>query len=113
MICNYAHLPFYCATCFIVHIADKQKGLISAFYIVGPTSTHMFYVNQLHANLKVVGFIGKPIKDVLCLGAKPTTINSFTEAMRHIKKLDVEAFAWLADKHPSEWSRSHFSTTPI
>lgn len=30
--------------------------------------------------------------------------------MRELKALDSQAFAWLGDKHPSEWSRSHFST---
>ncbi|XP_019154357.1 PREDICTED: uncharacterized protein LOC109150834 [Ipomoea nil] len=95
----------------ITFIFDKQKGLIPAFHNVIPTAKHRFCVRHLHGNMKVAGFQGKAIKDVLWDAARATTINSFKLALRKIKELDVKAFEWLSDKHPSEWSRSHFSFT--
>ncbi|XP_019160632.1 PREDICTED: uncharacterized protein LOC109157166 [Ipomoea nil] len=96
----------------VAFISDKQKGLIPAFETMFPLANHRFCVQHLHSNMKVAGFQGRAIKDCLWAAARATTINSFTQAMRNIKELDVDVFAWLSDKHPSEWSKSHFSTTP-
>lgn len=95
----------------ITFISDKQKGLIPSFHSVVPAAKHRFCVRHLNGNMKVAGFQGKAIKDALWDAARATTINSFTLALRKIKELDVKAFEWLSDKHPSEWSRSHFSFT--
>ncbi|XP_019196362.1 PREDICTED: uncharacterized protein LOC109190352 [Ipomoea nil] len=92
-------------------ISDKQKGLIPAFEEVFPEAIHRFCVRHLYGNLRVAGFHGKAIKDALWTAARATTVNSFTRAMRNIHQLDVDAFQWLSDKHPSEWSRSHFTTS--
>lgn len=91
-------------------MADKQKGLLQAFQEVIPNASHRFCVRHLHGNLKLAGFVGKAIKDTLWAAAKATTVNGFKDAMAEIKNLDVEAYQWLAEKHPSEWSRSHFNT---
>lgn len=93
----------------LTFISDKQKGLLPAFEEILPNVSHRFCVRHLHGNMKVAGFMGKAIKDALWAAAKATTVNSFTEAMAELKNLHVEAYEWLGDKHPSEWSRSHFT----
>ncbi|XP_031124314.1 uncharacterized protein LOC116027026 [Ipomoea triloba] len=108
-------------------VSDKQKGLIPAFHSKLSHVSHRFCVRHLYSNMKVAGFHGKAIKETLWAAARATTVNSFTEAMRKMKDLDVNfteamrkmkdldvnAFDWLGDKHPSEWSRSHFSTDAL
>ncbi|XP_019184396.1 PREDICTED: uncharacterized protein LOC109179346 [Ipomoea nil] len=93
----------------LTFISDKQKGLLPAFEAVLPHASHRFCVRHLHGNMKVAGFVGKAMKDALWAAAKATTVNMFYDAMAEIKGLDVEAYKWLSDKHPSEWSRSHFT----
>ncbi|XP_031101891.1 uncharacterized protein LOC116005794 [Ipomoea triloba] len=94
-------------------VSDKQKGLIPAFRSKLSHVSHRFCVRHLYSNMKVAGFHGKAIKETLWAAARATTVNSFTEAMRKMKDLDVKAFDWLGDKHPSEWSRSHFGTDAL
>ncbi|XP_019197751.1 PREDICTED: uncharacterized protein LOC109191598 [Ipomoea nil] len=91
-------------------MSDKQKGLIPAFEEVLPMVSHRFCVRHLHANMKVAGFGGMAVRDALWKAARTTTVPTFSQAMRELKALDVQAFAWLGDKHPSTWSSSHFST---
>ncbi|XP_019184805.1 PREDICTED: uncharacterized protein LOC109179765 [Ipomoea nil] len=93
----------------LTFISDKQKGLLPAFVEVFPYASHRFCVRHLHGNMKLAGFQGKAMKDALWTAAKATTVNSFREAMLELRKLDEEAYQWLGDKHPSEWSRSHFT----
>ncbi|XP_019178181.1 PREDICTED: uncharacterized protein LOC109173407 [Ipomoea nil] len=93
----------------LTFISDKQKGLLPAFEGVLPNASHRFCVRHLHGNMKVAGFMGKAIKDALWAAAKATTVNTFTDGMTKLKNVDVEAYKWLGDKHPSEWSRSHFT----
>ncbi|XP_031108605.1 uncharacterized protein LOC116013086 [Ipomoea triloba] len=92
-------------------ISDKQKGLIQAFETVLPAVRHRFCVRHLHNNMRVAGFTTNTIKDALWKTARATTVNSFRTALQELRNLDEEAFAWLGDKHPSEWSRSHFTGT--
>lgn len=92
-------------------ISDKQKGLIQAFETMLPAVRHRFCVRHLHNNMRVAGFTANTIKDALWKAARATTINSFRTALQELRNLDEEAFAWLGDKRPSEWSRSHFTGT--
>ncbi|XP_019197083.1 PREDICTED: uncharacterized protein LOC109190938 [Ipomoea nil] len=92
-------------------MSDKQKGLIEAFEVVLPGVRHRFCVRHLHCNMRVAGFTAKTIRDALWKAARATTVNYFTVALQELRNLDEDAFAWLADKHPSEWSRSHFTGT--
>ncbi|XP_031120429.1 uncharacterized protein LOC116023567 [Ipomoea triloba] len=94
----------------LTFISDKQKGLLPAFEEVLPAVTHRFCVRHLHGNMKVAGFTGKAVKDGLWEAARATTVNSFTAAMKNLKEIDSRAYDWLMDKHPSEWSKSHFNT---
>ncbi|XP_019171413.1 PREDICTED: uncharacterized protein LOC109166969 [Ipomoea nil] len=96
-----------------IFISDKQKGLLPAFSVVLPNVVLRFCVRHLYANMKAAGFHGNAIKDTLWAAARDTTVNCFKESMRKMKELDNLAFGWLGDKHPSEWSRSHFTTSAL
>ncbi|XP_019196176.1 PREDICTED: uncharacterized protein LOC109190180 [Ipomoea nil] len=39
-----------------------------------------------------------------------TTLNAFNVELSKLRGLDEDAYQWLGDKSPTEWSRSHFST---
>ncbi|XP_031124333.1 uncharacterized protein LOC116027047 [Ipomoea triloba] len=95
----------------LTFISDKQKSLLPAFEDVLPYASHRFCVRHLYGNMKLAGYVGKTMKDALWAAAKATTVNTFTEAMNDIKSLDQQAYDWLREKHPSEWSKSYFSTT--
>ncbi|XP_019198890.1 PREDICTED: uncharacterized protein LOC109192644 [Ipomoea nil] len=60
--------------------------------------------------MKVAGFQGRALKDSLWACARATTKTSFSTALSKFRELDEEAYQWLGDKDPKEWSRSHFST---
>ncbi|XP_019198411.1 PREDICTED: uncharacterized protein LOC109192291 [Ipomoea nil] len=90
-------------------ISDKQKGLIQACKAILPKVEHRFCVRHLHGNMKVAGFQGKSLKDALWSCARAYTVTDFNRGFRRLNELDGNAFEWLADKHPKEWSRSHFS----
>ncbi|CAH9101914.1 unnamed protein product [Cuscuta europaea] len=91
-------------------MSDKQKGLIQVVNELLPGVEHRFCVRHLHGNMKAVGFTGKAIKDCIWECRKACTINSYKVALSKFKEIDGQAFEWLADKHPREWSRAHFST---
>ncbi|XP_019151061.1 PREDICTED: uncharacterized protein LOC109147858 [Ipomoea nil] len=91
-------------------ISDKQKGLIPAFESELPGVENRFCVRNLHANMKVAGFQGKALKDCLWACARATTLNAFNVELSKLRGLDEDAYQWLGDKSPTEWSRSHFST---
>ncbi|XP_031131746.1 uncharacterized protein LOC116033128 [Ipomoea triloba] len=91
-------------------LAYAIKGLIPAFVDVLHGVEHRFCVKHLHANMKVAGFQGKALKDALWSCARATTLNSYNDSLRKLTALDEDAYQWLGDKSPSEWSTSHFST---
>ncbi|XP_019173819.1 PREDICTED: uncharacterized protein LOC109169391 [Ipomoea nil] len=91
-------------------ISDKQKGLIPAFESELPGVENRFCVRHLHANMKVAGFQGKALKDCLWACARETTLNAFNVDLSKFRGLDEDAYQWLGEKSPTEWSRSHFST---
>ncbi|XP_031101931.1 uncharacterized protein LOC116005834 [Ipomoea triloba] len=97
----------------VTFIFDKKKGLIPAFNVVIPNVVHRFCVRHLYANLKVVGFHAKAIKETLWAAARTTTVNSFKDELRKMKELDINAFEWLENKQPSEWSCSHFTCSAL
>ncbi|XP_019192313.1 PREDICTED: uncharacterized protein LOC109186673 [Ipomoea nil] len=91
-------------------MSDKQKGLIEAFEVVLPRVEHRFCVRHLHGNMKVAGFQGKALKDALWDCAKATTVPKYTTALGKLRQLDEDAYVWLSNKSPTEWSRSHFTS---
>ncbi|KAH7860533.1 hypothetical protein Vadar_014637 [Vaccinium darrowii] len=66
---------------------DKQKGLIDAVSELFPNASHRFCVRHLYNNFKG-NFKG------------------------NFKKADLNAYKWLGERPPINWSRSHFSTFP-
>lgn len=85
-------------------ISDKQKGLINAFELVVPNSHQRLCVRHLLSNFKLQ-FKGKALKDKLWECARATTVQEFGRNMDEMKNLSKEAFDWLAQKPPSQWSK--------
>ncbi|KAL8463285.1 hypothetical protein ACS0TY_034073 [Phlomoides rotata] len=90
-------------------MSDKQKGLIQAFNEVFPGSDHRFCVRHLHNNFQKVGFRGLTYKNALWRCARATTVRVFNLRMQEMRDLNPTAADWFVNKHPSEWSKSHFS----
>lgn len=93
-------------------MSDKQKGLLAAFEAVLPGCENRFCVKHLHANMKRAGFRGTAFRDWLWKAAKATTVPQFEQYMREIGEKDDKCLTWLQQKHPSQWSKSHFSDYP-
>ncbi|XP_012845746.1 PREDICTED: uncharacterized protein LOC105965720 [Erythranthe guttata] len=93
-------------------ISDKQKGLIQAFEVVFHNSDHRFCVRHMHSNFENAGFRGQAFKSILWKAARATTLNEFSRNMEEMNELDENAFQWLNDNPPQNWSRSHFNTYP-
>ncbi|XP_060182953.1 uncharacterized protein LOC132612894 [Lycium barbarum] len=91
-------------------MSDKQKGLIEAFNEILPYVGHRFCVRHLHNNFKKAGFFGLSLKMAVWAAAKATTMKFFKIYMEKMHELDAEAAAWLNEKPPTEWSKSHFSS---
>ncbi|KAK6778077.1 hypothetical protein RDI58_024795 [Solanum bulbocastanum] len=91
-------------------MSDKQKGLVEAFNEILPYVDHRFCVRHLHNNFKKAGFFGLSLKNALWAAANATTVEFFKICMEKMHELDAEAAAWLNEKPPTEWSKSHFST---
>ncbi|KAK9911248.1 hypothetical protein M0R45_035169 [Rubus argutus] len=54
----------------------------------------------------------KALKDKLWECVRATTVQEFGRKMDEMN-LSKEAFDWLAQKPPGQWSKSHFNTIPI
>ncbi|KAG8366583.1 hypothetical protein BUALT_Bualt17G0095000 [Buddleja alternifolia] len=93
-------------------MSDKQKGLIQACNEVFPNSEHRFCVRHLHSNMKGAGFRGQAFKSALWNAALATTPNEFNRRMKQIDDLEPKLTAWLSDKPPEQWSKSHFNCLP-
>ncbi|KAK8691671.1 hypothetical protein V6N13_075171 [Hibiscus sabdariffa] len=92
-------------------MSDKQKGLIEVLLELFPHCQHRKCVRHLYANFKnVAGFKGKNLKDALWKAARSTYKKEFEDAMSELKTISPDAFNWLKEKDPSQWSKSHFRT---
>ncbi|KAK8646817.1 hypothetical protein V6N13_120587 [Hibiscus sabdariffa] len=92
-------------------MSDKQKGLIEVLLELFPHSQHRKCVRHLYSNFKnVAGFKGKNLKDALWKAARSTYKKEFEDAMSELKTISPDAFNWLKEKDPSQWSKSHFRT---
>lgn len=92
-------------------MTDKQKGLIDAVGQVFPNASHRFCVRHLYNNFKG-DFKGLHLKEILWKAARASTVAAFTKAMEEMKTADPKALAWLIERPPVNWSRSHFDTFP-
>ena len=70
-----------------------------------------FCVRHLYANFKKK-FPGLLLKQQLWACARATTVEEFKRRMLELKANSAEAFDWLSEKAPSEWTKSHFRTQP-
>ncbi|KAL2245997.1 UNVERIFIED_CONTAM: hypothetical protein Sindi_2867900 [Sesamum indicum] len=91
-------------------ISDKQKGLLQAFDSVFPACENRFCVRHLHGNMKRAGFKRLAYKKALWKCALASTVPDFEKRMKEMEKIDKHVIEWFSDKHPSQWSRSYFST---
>ncbi|KAL5551824.1 hypothetical protein UlMin_002000 [Ulmus minor] len=95
----------------VAWITDKQKGLIDAISELFPHSEHRYCPKNLHNNFKVK-HKGLLLKQTFWATVKSTTTQRFEQNMETIKLNSVDAYEWLAKKHPSHWSRAFFQFYP-
>ncbi|CAL8154577.1 unnamed protein product [Prunus armeniaca] len=88
-------------------ISDKQNGLISAIAHVLPTAEHRMCVQHLYNNFKAT-HLGLTLKHMLWVAARATTIPWWEAEMEKIKEEDLEAWKWLVQRPPNNWTESHF-----
>ena len=93
----------------LTFISDRQKGLERAVDTVFQGAEVRFCVRHLYANFKKQ-FPGLLLKQQLWACARATTVEEFKRKMAELKATKAEAFEWLSQKAPSEWTKSHFRT---
>ncbi|KAL4302105.1 hypothetical protein GQ457_10G017080 [Hibiscus cannabinus] len=95
----------------ICFMSDRQKGLKEALDELFPDSEQRNCVRHIYTNFKTKETNrGKTLKDVLWEATRSTYVAQFTTAMNEMKAISKDAHEWFADKAPSMWSKSHFST---
>jgi len=96
-------------SCQWIFVSDKQKGLVEAIDSLLLGCEHRFCVMHLYQNFKA-SFKGLALKNILWKAARATRVVDFERCMAELKERDRAAFEWLAQRHPTGWSRSHFRT---
>ena len=73
-----------------------------------PTVKHRYCVKHIYNNFKV-NHKGMELKSVLwrCVGI--TLVRESEKGMQYLKDLNEEAWKYLADIDPAQWTRSHFT----
>ncbi|KAL5563434.1 hypothetical protein UlMin_033181 [Ulmus minor] len=74
-------------------ISNRQKGLVQVLGELLPKAKHRFW---------------EALRTKVWAAAKATIVAAFTTVMDWIKAIDVDAYEWLANKRPQEWSKSYF-----
>ncbi|XP_017250910.1 uncharacterized protein LOC108221551 [Daucus carota subsp. sativus] len=88
-------------------ICDRQKGLVNALETQFPAAEKRFCVMHLYQNLcKESRSLG--VRREMWGAAKSTTDYFFNMHMENNKKVNMNAFKWLAEKPKSQWSRCGF-----
>ena len=77
-----------------------------------PTVENRYCVKHIYNNCKV-NHKGMELKSVLWRYASTTSAKEFKRVMDHLKSLDEEAWKYLADIEPAQWTRSHFSSRAL
>ncbi|XP_075662560.1 uncharacterized protein LOC142632019 [Castanea sativa] len=96
----------------LAFITNRQKGLIPAIEMLFPTCEHRSCVKHISNNFKM-DHKGLELKDALRRCARATTIREFERRMQELKDFDVNAWEYLADINPAQWSKSHFSSSVL
>lgn len=84
-------------------------GLVPALQQVVLNAEMRFCTRHLYTNFRDL-HKGMELRKQLWSAARATTVEDFHKAMETMKATDVEAYKWLAEKPPMQWSRSHYST---
>ncbi|KAI5322774.1 hypothetical protein L3X38_031846 [Prunus dulcis] len=90
-------------------ISDKQKGLIPAIAHVLPTIEHRMCVRHLYINFRAI-HVSLTVKHMLWAAARANTIPWWEAEMEKMKEEDLEAWKWLVQRPPKNWTISHFHT---
>ncbi|KAI5324114.1 hypothetical protein L3X38_033187 [Prunus dulcis] len=90
-----------------VFISDKQKGLIPTVVHVLPTAEHMMCLRHLYNKFRAT-HLGLTLKHMLWAAAKATTIPWWEAEMEKMKEENLEAWKWLVQRPPKNWTLSHF-----
>lgn len=77
-----------------------------------PTVEHRYCVKHVYNNFKV-NYKGMELKSVLWRCAGTTSAREFERGMDHLKSLDEEAWKYLTDIEPAQWTRSHFCSRAL
>ena len=73
-----------------------------------PTVEHRYCVKHIYNNFKV-NHKGMELKSVLWRCAGITLVRKSEKGMQYLKDLNEEAWKYLADIDPAQWTRSHFT----
>ncbi|CAL2229651.1 unnamed protein product [Prunus armeniaca] len=92
-----------------VFIFDKQKGLPGAFEDIVPNAETRFCVRHLWDNFNKT-YKCKVLRDQLWTCARAINVPCFNYQIEVMKTFDSNAWEWLAEKPPIQWSKSHFRT---
>ena len=96
---------------FFDFIYDNQ-GLIPAMKMLFPIVEHRFCVKHIYSNFKL-NVKGLELKVVLWRCATAITVREFEKRMQDMKDLDKEAWEYLANIQPTQWTKSHFTPNAI
>ncbi|XP_025649566.1 uncharacterized protein [Arachis hypogaea] len=92
-------------------ISDQQKGLLPALHEVMPNAHHRNCVRHIWKNF-IGKFKDKQLKNIVWACAKSSTDAEFQHHMQRLKRMNEEAWAYLAKFQPSCWTKSYFSHWP-
>jgi len=86
------------------------QGLVNAILTVFPNAQNRWCCKHLYNDF-ITQFPGVMLRSLFWKAAKCYTSWEYKEAMNEIKKINVEAYTWLENNHPSMWARSTFDTS--
>ncbi|XP_071740827.1 uncharacterized protein [Rutidosis leptorrhynchoides] len=93
----------------IALISDQHKGLIEAVTQVLPNCEHRQCARHVYANFSK-RFGGVYFKNCFWQAAKSYTPEHFAYVMDKIKEGNQEAYTYLLNKQPYNWTRAYFAT---
>ncbi|XP_072086128.1 uncharacterized protein [Arachis hypogaea] len=92
-------------------ISDQQKGLLPALKEVMPHAHHRNCVRHIWKNF-TNRYKDKQVKNVVWECAKCTIDAEFQASMQRLKRINEEAWSYLAKFEPACWTKAHFSHGP-
>ncbi|XP_072088367.1 uncharacterized protein [Arachis hypogaea] len=92
-------------------ISDQQKGLLPALKEVIPNAHHRNYVRHIWKNF-TNKYKDTQLKNVVWACAESSTFAEFNENMQRLKRMNEDAWAYLAKLDPECWTKSKFSHWP-